>query len=419
MLQASHWLLGRGPAAAASPASSALPRTPGGWPEILHLGMSDGLGSAAGVRATADFGFRYQYLAGGVNTGNGWIGWSPSGGFVAEYVRESIQHGLIPVFSYYMLVQSAPGNSEPEARGVYTNLQNAATMTAYYQDLRRFFQAAGAFPDTLIVLHVEPDLWGFMQQRARADDARTVMVPVAATGVPELVGLSDDLAGFAAAARVLRDRYAPNVHLAYHVSVWGTGNDIVHTNPPDATVDALAARAAAFYRSLQTPFDLTFAEFSDRDAAFKEHVYGDRGRSWWDAEDFRRNTRFLREFVRSAALRVVMWQIPYGNTRMRSMNNTRNHYQDNRVEWLLDDPGRGHLAEYLEAGVIAFLFGRGADGATCACDGAADGITNPEPINGNDRWATRADDDGGFFREQASRYYSEGALSLPAAGPLP
>ena len=30
-------------------------------------------------------------------------------------------------------------------------------------------------------------------------------------------------------------------------------------------------------------FDLLFAEFSDRDAGFKQHVYGDGGASWWDA----------------------------------------------------------------------------------------------------------------------------------------
>ena len=47
--------------------------------------------------------------------------------------------------------------------------------------------------------------------------------------------------------------------------------DIAISNPPDATVDALAARAAAFYRSLNASFDLSFAEFSDRDAAFKQY----------------------------------------------------------------------------------------------------------------------------------------------------
>ena len=78
-----------------------------------------------------------------------------------------------------------------------------------------------------------------------------------------------------------------------------------------------------------------------------------------------------------------MWQIPLGNTKMRAMNNTTHHYQDNRVEWLLDEPARTHLTEYVNAGVIGFLFGGGNGEVTCACDAAGDGTTNPAPINGN------------------------------------
>ena len=63
---------------------------------------------------------------------------------------------------------------------------------------------------------------------------------------------------------------------------------------------------------------------------------------------------------------------------------------------------------------LAYLhFGRGADGATCACDAAKDGVTNPEPIDGNTRMSLSADDDGGFFKEHAHAYYKRGALRLP------
>jgi hypothetical protein len=101
------------------------------------------------------------------------------------------------------------------------------------------------------------------------------------------------------------------------------------------------------------------------------------------------------------------------------MNNTWNHYQDNKVEWLLDDPDRTHLQEYLQAGVVAFLFGRGADGATCPCDSNKDGVTNPAPINGNVRASLNEDDDGGYFKERAQAYYASGALLLPGAPPAP
>jgi hypothetical protein len=397
--------------------TSALPSRPAGWPSTLELGMTDGPGGAAAMRATG-FGVRYQYLAGGVNTASA----LDHGPLVTAYIQESIDHGLLPVFSYYMMVQSAPGNAEGEVSGVYTNLQNTATMRAYYEGLRLVFQRAGAFPDRMVVLHVEPDLWGHMQKRAIADDAASVPAQVAATGLPELAGLPDTVSGFARAVVALRDAHAPNVRLAYHLSVWGTDVDIAYSDPPDATVDALAMRAAAFLASLHAPFDLAFAEFSDRDSGFRQQVLGEGATAWWDAGDFARHVRFLKGFVDAAGKRVVLWQIPLGNTRMRAMNDTWNHYQDNRVEWLLDDASRGHLTAYLQAGVVALLFGRGADGGTCACDAAGDGVTNPEPINGNIGMAAVADDDGGFFRQKAAAYYAGGAMPLdaePDGGPDP
>ena len=401
---------------AAGTAAASLPPLPPGWPETLELGLNAGLGGAAATAAMAPFQFRYQYLAGGVNTGAGWASWSDDGQFVIEYARESDANGMMPVFTYYMIRHSIPGSGQGEAEGVFNNLQDASTMSAYWSDLRLFFQRAAAYGDP-VVLHVEPDLWGYLQQRTRDDDASSVPTQVAATGIPELAGLPDDASGFGQAIVRLRDAYAPNVLLGYHLSIWGTGDDIANSDPPEARIDALANRAADFYNSLAADFDVAFAEFSDRDAGFKQYVYDDGGASWWDADDFARHRIFLAAFSQATQKRIVMWQIPFGNTKMRAQDNTPNHYQDNRVEWLLDDPGRVHLLEYVDAGVIAFLFGRGAGGTTCPCDANEDGVTNPPPINGNDARSLNADDDGGFFRQKAAAYYAAGRLSL--LGPPP
>jgi hypothetical protein len=62
---------------------AAVPPLPRGWPRTLQIGMADSPGGAAALRRAAPFGFRYQYLAGGVNTGNGWATWNPNGTFAA------------------------------------------------------------------------------------------------------------------------------------------------------------------------------------------------------------------------------------------------------------------------------------------------------------------------------------------------
>jgi hypothetical protein len=414
---------------------------PAGWPNQMELGMTDSPGGAAAMKSTARFAFRYQYLAGGANTGSGWATWNANGDFARFYIQDSVDNGIIPVFTYYMLLQSTPGGGA-ETDADFTNLNNTATMTAYFNDLKLFFQKAGAFPGQKVVLHVEPDLWGYMEQHATGDDARTVPAKIAETGIPELAGLPSNMSGFGQAVIKLRDAYAPNVFVGYHISVWGTGTDITLSKPPDATVTALARRAAAFYNSLAARFDIAFAEFSDRDSAYYQYVYGDGGAHWWAADDFRRNTLFLGGFSAASGKRIVMWQIPLGNMQMRAQNNTTGHYQDNRPEWLLNEPARSHLAAYRDAGVVAFLFGGGAGGTTCACDAQNDGVTNPSPINGNilasqaaaagtppvlvTQGATStlvtpyaADDDGGFFRWRAWQYYQDGPMALPGTATPP
>jgi hypothetical protein len=241
-----------------------------------------------------------------------------------------------------------------------------------------------------VVVHVEPDLWGYLEQ-ANATSLAT---------------------SFAQRWVALRDQLAPNVILAYHMSGWGTKHDIASEDPPDSTVRAYAAQSATFYRGLHAKFDISFEDFSDRDAGFYAKINGNPN-TWFSPADFHRHLLYAQTFVRLAGVRMVAWQIPLGNTVMRAMDNQWDHFQDNRVQWLLGSGSRAHLRAYVAAGFAGFLFGRGADGATCACDAAKDGVTNPAPVNGNTRTSLSADDDGGYFKAQARSYYRAGAITLP------
>ena len=396
-------------AAPALPASTI--QLPAGWPSIFPIGVSQGLGDASEFHDSAPVTLRYQYLAGGVNTGAGWTNWSPDASFVTHYIAESRAVGAIPVFTYYMMLQSAPGSAGPEQQRVQVNAQNPETMRAYYDDLLLLFQRIG-LDGQPVVLHLEPDLWGFMQQRAGGQSATRIPVAVRSSGAEAMADLPDSLAGFAQGIARLRDHHAPNVLLAYHVSVWGTGTDILRSKPSEATIDSLANDAATFYESLGVPFDLLFSEFSDRDAAFKEHVYGDRGSSWWRADDHQRHGRFLGRISQRTERGIVLWQIPVGHTRLRAMNNTWGHYQDTLAEWLLDDSDGTHIQAYRDAGVIGLLFGPGTAGVTCYCDGVGDGLTNPEPINGKNEESLSDDDDGGFLRARLAAYFASGGLPM-------
>src|SRR3954468_23803764 len=83
----------------------------------IQLGLASQPGGAAAMRKAAPFGYRYQYLAGGVNTGSGWSTWNENGTFVTRYIDESRKAGIAPVFTYYMIRQSRPGGEiEDEAK---------------------------------------------------------------------------------------------------------------------------------------------------------------------------------------------------------------------------------------------------------------------------------------------------------------
>ena len=102
----------------------------------LELGLGNSPGGAAAMRHAAPFGYRYQYLAGGVNTGRGWATWNPRGTFVTRYIDESVKAHITPVFTYYQITGSLPGTAEDgDRRAIVTNLANPSTMKAYWADL--------------------------------------------------------------------------------------------------------------------------------------------------------------------------------------------------------------------------------------------------------------------------------------------
>jgi len=276
------------------------------------------------------------------------------------YAQESWSHGVVPVFSYYMLLQSKPQGGD-EAQTDLSHLRDPQVMQAYWSDVSLLFQRLkGAKP---VVVHVEPDLWGYLEQAN-------------ATALA---------ASFAQQWVTLRNQLAPNVLLAYHMSGWGTKHDIVYEDPPDATVKRYAAQSAAFYRSLHTRFDIAFEDFSDRDAGYYDKVEGNP-RTWFTAADFHRHLLYGATFVKLTGLRMVAWQIPLGNL---TLDDTPSHYRDNRVEWLLGPGSRAHLKAYAAAGYAGFLFGGGAGGQTSAKT------------------------DGGYFNANARAYYRQGQLKLP------
>jgi hypothetical protein len=345
----------------AAPAAgvAATPKRPPGWPKHLAVGAADQPGGATSLRRAGRVDMRYQYLTGGVDTGNGWATWNANGTFVSRYVAESRRARVLPVFTWYQVLMTRPGRPGGEAEKDLANIADPSVTRELFADFRLMLRRIGR---ARAVVHVEPDLWGFVQMRSRGDDAATVPAAVAASGDPATRRLPDNAAGLARAFIRLRNRLAPRVVLAWHLSSWGTNRSHTASDFTPAQTRALARRSARFYRSLHARYDVVFNDVADRDDGWRRHIAGEQNPTHhFDRPDFARHDLYLRTFTRATRTPVALWQLPVGSSRLPD---TWQRFRDNRLQWWLGRGNRAHLRRTARAGVIGLLFGAGADGCT-------------------------------------------------------
>ena len=386
--------------------------------------------------------YRYQYLAGGVNTGSGWETWNPDGTFALNYAVESDRLGYIPMFPYYEIFQSNGNcNRCDENQQDLTNLNTPATMRAYYQNFALLMKRLGqgtydgiAGFGKPVLVNIEPDFSGgytvqavnngmcFNFCIARGNDPSFLMASVNSSGVADVADFADTYVGFTQALAHLRDLYAPNVLLGYEVSPWATGNDIGVDTNPNLDASALGQQVGTFFSQLGA-HDILWNSPLDRDAGQYKSMF--KQNRWWDRlnvkyPNFLRWEQYLQATLAADNNKpMLLWQVPVGNQYFQSENNTDGHYQDNRAEYIF-----GHIPELMQSGIVGVMFGPGNAGNTGWGDSKGDGVTNPPAIcttdglsSGqicNDHPSTAVDDDGGYIRMMGQAYYQAPVPLAPA-----
>ncbi|MGZ3581969.1 MAG: hypothetical protein ACXWP6_04415 [Ktedonobacterales bacterium] len=403
---------------------------PSGMPGHFSFGIMDAPGGQKylnGMRSNngAAWDFRYQYLAGGAGTG--WSTWNtPAGQFATYYMNDSGNNGYAPSFVYYNMLQSKGPSGSNESGTDLAHLSSTSTMNAYYGDWALLMQKVGVYGKPVLII-VEPDLWGFIQQAAWArgsTSAASISASVASSGYPAAQGYPNTAQGYAWALLHIRDLYAHNAILALHASAWGSGTDIATNTSSSVNAAAIGTQTAQFLstagitgnpRGVST-FDLISNDIADHDS-------GQSG-IWWDRNNvtfpnFSRYLQYANALSNGTGRRVVMWQVPVGNQYFDTENNSAGHTQDNKAEYIIS-----HIADFATAGVVGVLFGPGNAG-TYAQDAKNDGVTNAAPINTygcngcNNHTSSYADDDGGYLRLFLGQYYKSGGYSLSGGNPAP
>jgi len=296
-----------------------------------------------------------------------WETWGTS--FVQRFVDYAWSKGYIPVVTVYLLLGVPPECNDTEAPTCYAQkLQNAGAVQNYLASLQRAAEQAQG--DQPVIFLLEPDFYGYMQQYSNQADHPPGVQPddpasYSVSGLPD--GYPENLAGFGRRLVDLIHIAAPNALVAPMASMWATNGDPQSTTADGAV--AMAQRTAAFIDAMGgAEADLLAIEWSDRDAG--------RGiRPWWDDLDrsLPRPTRaILWENALGAAAdkRLLLWQVPLGNM---SLDNSPQHYQDNRLAYLFHHP-----RDVFDAGIVGVLFGGGdgestqpaTDGGFLAAQGA-------------------------------------------------
>ncbi|MBI5721486.1 MAG: hypothetical protein HZC37_27765 [Burkholderiales bacterium] len=313
--------------------------------------------------AAAPFDARYRYLAGGIrpagtctatcapDCADWWGCWQdpalPPGQYLLDHLRttaaaawQGSARPQMPVITYYEILQSlqvAEGAAEVAA------VNDAAFLGRYLDDWRFLLQRIG---DARVMLHIEPDFWGFVRQVN--ENPHAVPAPVAQANPTDCSAHENSMAGLARCMIAMTRKYAPMAAVGLHASPW------------DYTVAGDGAAVSAFMVALgAADGDFVVTDPADRDAGYYSSLGQDR---WWTDASAAQYLAWSRQVADGVGRPTVIWQVPLGNM---AQNNTRNHWQDTRLDYLF-----AHLREVALAGIVALLFGAGMpDQTTPESDG--------------------------------------------------
>ncbi len=311
---------------------------------LIGLG-NDAAGNNASQTHTYGLGqkvdIHYMYLS-----GLDWPEWNlPAGDYVTQQANAAKSRGIVPMFTLYQAASYGENNL-----GVFNTTD---FMTKYWRGVKLMFQKLGAF-DAPVVVHVEPDLWGYTQRKSSLPSG--VPMKVGAL-VPECSDLPADVSGMARCVIRLGRQLAPKAVIGLSASSFGAfTNGASDPTKIGNYMNSIGAGDA----------DITVIETLDRDAGCFENgsdVNCKRsGQFYWDEKNiahpnFHDHLAWAKTIRNTIGKPLLWWQMPLGVAATGAGYSS--HYRDNRVKYLFNHP-----AEFAAAGGIGAVFGTGAKNQT-------------------------------------------------------
>ncbi len=389
-------------------------KAPANWGDFKIGLVSDGdeKSTARLYGATKDLGinlsYRYRYINEGVDPAKNACQWAfPKPGNGINYAEKSMElTGTEPSFVIYVL-QEEGGTTK-----LKNNINDAEKMRLFFQTLRIVAENTKGHGSTIIV---EPDTWGYLLQDkygttvnetleddptkipAQINNLRdslyfdTTIIPDWATGNHDTIikevnldfsylsDLPNNMAGLGRGIIRTLHRFAPDCYvgfLASHWSVnlapWWSTDGLVWSQPE--LRDTSAKINIEFFKKLywgsiddehpNQPGDEPDFIGVEKNGwcAGRWEWYDNRMYWYWGDEEMRNYLHWVKQIGEGLDLPVVGWQISIGN--MNNDNifdeiNMANSYKDTYFPYFFN-----HVNEFLEAGFIGFLVGKGLSQGT-------------------------------------------------------
>ena len=318
---------------------------------------------------------RYIYLADAIFRGpavptqyndadSRWWGWwqdhrQPPGQYLRDFLDKAERAGQIPMITYYTFAQTSGNESQ------VSPANDVSFLTRYFNDWLFMLQQIG---EHKAIIHIEPDLWGYAQQRS-SQTPNNIPAAVRAANPIDGEGFANTFAGFSRCLIAMARKYAPNAKVGLHASAWATGETDVNINrSPALNIKDQAERIANYLMDLGAgETDFLAVEVLDRDADYYRIHRGEN--RWWDATNqtlpnFAQHFQWVEELNSVIKKPLVWWQIPLGNAESPNLNAVPpfsgvQGYKDNRADYFLT-----HMDDIVSMGGVLVAFGAGANTQT-------------------------------------------------------
>jgi hypothetical protein len=383
-------------------------------PPRLLVGLKGDDGAWMGASGVA-WDVRWMYFTGepsGAGWYNNWVaGGALSGEWASAWLANVVGQGFIPAVQYWLLESDYKPTGSSGAQLLTAKLQVPSVMKDYFSKLKLLMQVARQVPGPVIVI-LEANAMGGIEDQSGNDPS--TYAAIADSGVPELAGLPNTVAGFGLAFLALRrSEGASNVLLGPDVEQASGGGDFLFhlatgeiATHVDYQYGAFLSRLGVGPNQTGERFDFVAASPGYVDADYLAVAQGDPG-YWLDTSDtasvgvqsYNRYAEWLGLFHQASQVPWILWQVPMGNSNSPNVNGKGgawagpyasdivlpagcargsttgcpSGYKDNRAEYFLGPDRDKHLAKFAAAGVIGLFFGAGANCTDQSSDHYSDG----------------------------------------------